>query len=342
MDSLTQITLGAAVGELTLGKKVGNKAPLWGAVAGTIPDLDVLLNPFVSEVAQLSIHRGFSHSILFAFLWAPIFGYFIYKIHKNDNASLKDWIKLAFWCTITHPLLDSFTGYGTQLFSPFSDYRVEFNTIFVIDPIYTIPFTALMIAVLFTYKNMKTRRILNYVALSISSIYLLLTVANKLYINSVFEESFSQNKIEYNRFFTNPTPFNNILWRGVFETEDGYYEGYYSLFDESKEISFTKINRNTEEIRSIYNSNAIAELMWFSKEYYTITKFNNDIFFNDVRFGTLGGWTKPNTDYVFSYKIIESNDGLGIKRMRPDFKIDAELLQTFWSRIKGNKSLTSL
>ena len=75
MDSLTQITLGAAVGELTLGKKVGNRAMLWGAVAGTIPDLDVLAGFFMrdvfkimNELQSLMFHRGPSHSLLFAVL----------------------------------------------------------------------------------------------------------------------------------------------------------------------------------------------------------------------------------------------------------------------------------
>lgn len=65
MDSLTQIVLGAAVGEAVLGKKVGNKAMLYGAIAGTIPDLDVLARNFVDTVTATEWHRGFSHSIFF-------------------------------------------------------------------------------------------------------------------------------------------------------------------------------------------------------------------------------------------------------------------------------------
>jgi len=41
MDSLTQIVLGGAIGELVAGRKMGNRAVLWGAIAGTIPDLNV-------------------------------------------------------------------------------------------------------------------------------------------------------------------------------------------------------------------------------------------------------------------------------------------------------------
>ncbi|MDG1145628.1 MAG: metal-dependent hydrolase, partial [Flavobacteriales bacterium] len=68
MDSLTQIVLGAAVGELVLGKKIGNRAMVWGAVGGTIPDLDVLGKFFLTNIDNLAFHRGFSHSILFSLL----------------------------------------------------------------------------------------------------------------------------------------------------------------------------------------------------------------------------------------------------------------------------------
>ena len=68
MDLVTQTVLGAAVGEVVLGKKAGNKAIMWGAVGGLLPDLDVLITPFFNDVDGLFVHRGFSHSLIFAFL----------------------------------------------------------------------------------------------------------------------------------------------------------------------------------------------------------------------------------------------------------------------------------
>ncbi|MBK6342728.1 MAG: metal-dependent hydrolase [Flavobacteriales bacterium] len=83
MDSLTQIVLGAAVGELVLGKKVGNKAILWGAIAGTIPDLDVLTRPFVDGLRANELHRGVTHSILFSAVMAPLLGWWL-KRHRRS------------------------------------------------------------------------------------------------------------------------------------------------------------------------------------------------------------------------------------------------------------------
>src|SRR5690606_7689567 len=119
-----------------LGKKVGNKAMLYGAIAGTIPDLDTFAGYFVDLVTATEIHRGFTHSIVFAVLSAPVFGWLIHRMERRADASWKDWSWLMFWGLLTHPLLDSFTTWGTQLFWPL-DVRLDFKTIAVIDPLYT-------------------------------------------------------------------------------------------------------------------------------------------------------------------------------------------------------------
>ena len=99
MDSLTQITLGAAVGELVLGRKIGNKAMMWGAVAGTIPDLDVFARLWMNEIDSLAVHRGLSHSILFAVV-APFFlgyltdRYYASGLHQRTGVR---WANLVVW-----------------------------------------------------------------------------------------------------------------------------------------------------------------------------------------------------------------------------------------------------
>lgn len=110
MDSLTQIILGAAVGETVLGRKVGNKAMLYGAIAGTIPDLDVLARQFTDTVTALSVHRGFTHSILFSVVFAPMFGWVVSRYERLKD--FKAWSWLFFWAFITHPLLDANTTWG--------------------------------------------------------------------------------------------------------------------------------------------------------------------------------------------------------------------------------------
>ena len=166
MDSLTQIVLGAAVGEVVLGKKVGNKAMLYGAIAGTIPDLDVLSSNFTDTTRALELHRGFTHSVVFSMVFAPTFGWLVSRYEKFKE--FKGWSWLFFWAFVTHPLLDAHTTWGTQLFWPF-DLRLAFKTIFVIDPLYTLPFLICVVLAMRRNRLDTKRRYYNRLGLALST-----------------------------------------------------------------------------------------------------------------------------------------------------------------------------
>ena len=118
MDSLTQIVLGGAIGELVAGRQMGNRAVLWGAIAGTIPDLDVFFRVFYHPIEAALVHRGFSHSLLFSLLVSPILAYLL-NIATKRNYGFRLLVQLFFWGIVTHPILDMFTNYGTQFLWPF-------------------------------------------------------------------------------------------------------------------------------------------------------------------------------------------------------------------------------
>ena len=156
MDSLSQLVLGASVGEAVLGKRIGNKALLYGAIAGTIPDLDVLATRFTDTITGIELHRGFSHSIVFCILAAPVFGLLVHSIEKKINLGWRPWALLFFWGLLTHTFLDVFTTWGTQLFWPLPT-RLAFNSVFVIDPLYTLPLLVCVLLLLFSKRPKETQ-----------------------------------------------------------------------------------------------------------------------------------------------------------------------------------------
>ena len=340
MDTITQIILGAAVGEAVLGKKVGNKAQLWGAIGGTIPDLDVIPAAMMNPVAQLEFHRGFTHSALFAVLFAPILGYLIYRIYKRREASWKDWSWLAFWSVFTHPILDNFTSYGTAFLLPFSKVRIAWNTIFVIDPLYTIPLAVGILVALFLKRESRSRRWVNYTGIALSCAYLAFTVVNKQYVNTIFEKAYQTQGLKIERYITNPTPMNNLLWRFVGKSDVGFYEGYYSLLDNDKSIQFNYTAQNDSLIGIYRNHPQIAKLAWLTKGYYTFSRNDGDLYINDMRFGKIDAWRKNSSAYVFRFKLIPEKThtlaGLHIERSRPDINLDKGLIFNFLQRIRGN------
>ena len=113
MDSLTQITFGAACGEALLGHKVGKKALMWGSVLGTLPDLDVFI-PLGGPVNDFIYHRGFSHSLTLLALLTPVIAWLIVKVHPSTKRHFRGWLLLTFIVLETSVLLDLLTIYGTQ------------------------------------------------------------------------------------------------------------------------------------------------------------------------------------------------------------------------------------
>ena len=138
MDSLTQFTLGAAVGQAVLGRKLGWRAALTGGLVATIPDLDVMV-PFDDPVADFTYHRGASHSLLVLTVVSPLVAWFFYWCSKPENRDFKRWWLLCWLALFTHPLIDAATIYGTQLFWPITEYPVGAGSTFIIDPGYTLP-----------------------------------------------------------------------------------------------------------------------------------------------------------------------------------------------------------
>ena len=333
MDSLTQIVLGAAVGEAVLGKKVGNKAMLYGAIAGTIPDLDVIARYFTDTVTATEWHRGFSHSILFSMLFAPLFGWFIWKLNSNSNATWKNWSWLMFWGLFTHPILDAFTTWGTQLFWPLKT-RLAFQNIFVIDPLYTIPFLIFLILAMRQKKTAPKRRKYNLIGIAISSAYLLLSLVLKGVAYGKFQDSLKNQNIAYTQMDIRPTPFNTVLWTANVATKDAYLIGNYSFFD-SQEIQFKAYPKNRNLLKDLKSNEKVKRLIEIAEGWYTLTENKGNLYFNDLRFG-LVSLSENEEKFAFSYQLIQDGDAILVKET-PKFRQDAKrLLRELWKRIWGN------
>ena len=336
MDSLTQIVLGASVGEVVLGKKVGNKAILWGAIAGTLPDLDVLLRYFTDEISSTQMHRGFSHSIVFAVLIAPLLGWIAKKIHfKLKEVSFKDWTKLFFWTTVTHPLLDAHTTWGTQFFWPFN-YRLAYQNIFVVDPLYTLPFLMFLIIVMTLKKDNPKRSKFNTVGLSVSSTYLLLTLIFKWISFQEFKEGLENQEIEYVEIDTKPSPLNSILWSSLIETDKGYRTAYYSLFDK-QEITYSKeFLKNHHLLEPYLEQKVIKQLIDISAGWYRIEEKNGKLLFWDLRFGQMG-MDVNNASFLWYYELnIEENGNVSAIKRQPEIKNFKLVFKELLNRITGN------
>ena len=336
MDSLTQIVLGAAVAEVVAGKKIGNKALLWGAIGGTIPDLDVLGGFFMGEVEYVNFHRGFSHSLVFGFLMSPVLGWLLSKSRWSEGQPFLFWVKLFFWTIFTHPLLDIFTSYGTQIFLPFSDYRVELNTIFIIDPAYTLPMLISLILVMFYRRESPRRKRIIISGMLVSHAYLLFTIINKFYVaDPALRAEIARQDLTVEMVETIPAPFQNFLWQGIIKTPDGYYAGYFNPGKGTVPFnSFLYFKRDLETEKELADFNSFQGLTRFSRNYHWVEKVgNNQYIYNDMRFSTAKGWLEKNADFIFSFKLTTKDGEMYVERNEPSTNFEWKDLSRIFNRL---------
>ena len=336
MDSLTQIVLGAAMGEAVLGKKIGNRAILWGAVAGTIPDLDVFVRFFTDPITATEMHRGFSHSLLFCIIASPVFAWLTLKIHNRRDATFRDWTFLFFLALVTHPLLDMHTTWGTQFFWPF-EVKIAYKNIFVVDPLYTIPFLICMVAVMFHRRINPRRSAINYTGIILSTSYMILTFVFKWIGIQAFEKNLHDQKIDYVEIDTKPTPFNSLLWNAQVETKKGYKFAYYSILDSKSEIEFShEFPKNHNLLKKIKDDKQVSQILKIADGWYTVEEEGKDLIFTDLRFGQFGTDIN-NSPFLWKYRIKVPNEGEAkVIRMEPKMENVGEVFGDLWKRMKGN------
>jgi inner membrane protein len=272
MDSLTQIALGAAVGTAVLGRKVGARAALWGAAVATLPDLDVLF-PYGDPVKDFTFHRAESHSLFWLTAASPLLAWLIAILNRRSGAGFRDWWLLTWLALVTHPLLDAFTVYGTQLLLPFSDYPVGVGSVFIIDPLYTVPLLVGVIAALLLRSRDPDRALRwNAAGLALSTLYLGWTVAAQAHVEGVVNRTLATTPLATARALVTPTPFNSLLWRVVVMDDGGYHEGYYSLLDERAQVRLTRHASDTALLESLQSDWNVQRLAWFSKGFYGVSE----------------------------------------------------------------------
>ncbi|NMH24661.1 metal-dependent hydrolase [Flavobacterium solisilvae] len=334
MDSVTQIVLGAAVANEVLGKKLGNKAILYGAILGTIPDLDVLVGKFLDPLTATYIHRGLSHSTLFFLLFSPVLAFVIQKIEKNNNVKFKEALICSFLGLQTHALLDLFTTWGTQLFWPLET-RFSLQSIFVIDPLYTLPFLFFLILSMRKNKTDRKRIFWNRIGLIVSTSYLFFTLIVQSIVTNKFEKQLKENNIVYQEIVVKPSPFNIILWTTNVKVDNGYWIGDYSFFD-TKPIQFQFIPAQIELIKGIENEAVVHQLKRISEGWFCITQKDDRLFFNDLRFGVMDT-EKDNFQFAFSYQLINKDGKISATELPNKNREQAQkLLAKLWVRLQGN------
>lgn len=137
MDPLTQGLLGAAAAQAVLGKRLGHRGWIAGAIGGLLPDADILIRSTADPLLAIEYHRHFTHSLAFI----PAGGLIAalpWLTFRSQRPDAKPLIVASVIGYATHGVLDACTTYGTHLYWPFSDARTAWNLIATIGPLFTL------------------------------------------------------------------------------------------------------------------------------------------------------------------------------------------------------------
>jgi len=336
MDSITHIVLGAVIGEIAAGRKLGKKALVIGAVVNSLPDIDFLAAFWLDTSKDVWFHRGITHSFLFVAVMSVLLGGVARRTYRSRGMTMGWWVFFLGLELFSHIFIDAFNGYGTGWFEPFGHYRVSFNVLFVVDPLYSVwlGLAAFMLAVL--RQSSPARRRWAWMGLLLSSGYLCYGLYNKWRVDGEVRRGLRAEGIRASRFFTTPTPFNVWLWYVVAEDSAGYYTAYRSVFDgPGRPLEWRWQPRNEEELAAFRGRQDVEYLLRFAQGYYTVGRYGDRLVFNVMRFGEIQGWRDRRAPFVFHYFLEDPADNqLVLQRGRwKDW--DGAAWRIFVRRIEG-------
>lgn len=334
VDSITQAALGASVAAVVAGRHCKPKTLLVGAALGTLPDLDVFIS-YGDPISDTVKHRGFSHSLFVLLSFSLLLTALWSRFRLNVLSFNRLWLLIAA-CLLTHPLLDSFTTYGTQLFWPL-DVSVAISSIFIIDPLYTLPLLVMLIASLLWQEKMAK---LCGVGLLISSCYLVWSIAAYSIINQRVHDEVKNTPLVNKPIFISPTPFNTVLWRIIILDGNKYYEGFSSLLDSKKygeyPIQWAQRERGSWPLEQ--TSVHVDDLKKFSNNYIQYKIIDDQLVVTDLRLGLI--------EYLpFRFVVAKRTSQKDWQLIPPvrieERKVKPKHLPALWLRLLGNQDVNA-
>lgn len=297
MDSLTQAVLGAGIQGALLGRYQGRKALLYGALLGSLPDMDVLIS-YADPIDVMTRHRGFSHSLLVLTGLSAVLAVAWQRWRKPAYSVWR--LFLALWLVLaTHPLLDAFTSYGTQLAWPWTPIPVSWSSIFIIDPFFTVP---LLLAVLaYAWRGpgspppawgMATVAVPGdsharwlWACLIWCVIYL---GAGQIGRQAADRHALAQLPAQHaatSQVFSTPLPLNILGWRSVIRDGNTLREYTFSLLDGERLPESVTYPAGSEYLETASQHPSFRRLEWFSGGWLRLLEEDNALIAEDLRMG---------------------------------------------------------
>ena len=299
MDSVTHILLGASCAAVLAPPAQRRIAMLAGAVLNTLPDLDVFVR-YGDPVADMTYHRSFTHSLFVLPVAALAIWALLRWTWQPAREAPARWLGICFLALLTHPVLDSFTVYGTQLWWPLDTPPVMASSLFIIDPAVTLPLLAGVVA---AWRLSDPARGQRWLAggLAVVVAYLGWGLVAKSDVERAVRAQLAGEGLGEAPVLSVPTPFNSILWRVVVLTPDGYREGFRRVFAGAP-TRWEAHRGDRAALGTLAGAWAVRRMDWFTHGFWTVRDHDGRLVVEDLRMGM-----EP--DYIFRFVVAERRDG---------------------------------
>ena len=303
MDTATQALLGAVVGQATFSHKLGGRALVFGAAGGLIPDLDVLAVITHGPFGEFIHHRGFTHSLWFGPVAGPILGWLIWHYYRwrgrtgpgqpGAPSRLWPWMGLMVLAILTHPLIDIFTTYGTQLLAPFSRHRTALNAVGIVDLVYSAILVLSLVSGFFLRRRPNRARAVAWAALLISWSYM----GYGVWLNEQAQDTLRAQFIEQGypevEVRTYPTLLLPYLRRAVARVDGEIWVGLYTPLGGGASHGESFVPAAPHPLITRLQSTREGQVFeWFAMEETTArvisTKSGTRVEIDDLRYGFPG------------------------------------------------------
>jgi len=334
MDSLSQILLGVVTAAVVAPSGHRRRALLLGAALGTLPDLDVLID-YGDAVANMTEHRGFSHSLLVLPGVALAFWGLLCALWPAARQAKGRWLAVIALPLLTHPLLDALTVYGTQLFWPLTTPPVVGGSVFIIDPLYTLPLLVAVLVAAFARRDAKARRALT-AGLVLSCAYLGWGLLAQAQVDRIAARSLADEGLAEAPRLVIASPFNSVLWRVVVLTPEGYLEGNYSLWADRGAMAFETRDFDRALLDEAAALPTVQRLLWFSHGFQRADVVDGELVLSDLRMG-------QHPTFFFAHAVARREGEVWVaadNRRLPVTRIQEGQLAALWRRIwRGAESV---
>ena len=335
MDTITQMLFGAVVAQAGFRRKLGRPALAAGAVVALIPDLDVVAGWVGGTFANWEHHRGLTHSLFFGPIVGPLLGWGLWRLERRGSTAppeegrLRAWIWLAVLALVTHPLIDLFTSYGTQLLYAFSTTRFAVNSMPIIDPLYSL---VLVAALVFGTVRMVRPALAQDIAASALILiggYTLAGWAINTHVERVAAAQFERPA----RVTAYPLLLQPYYRRVVAATPDAFHVGYYSVLNPKRIVWREYRQEGMEQVSALRNVREVQLFDWFSMHnlLWRAEPNGTGLIATDMRYGMPGP-----TDAGF-WGIRERRNGSGttVEPFGVTRTVNRQTFADFWSEMTG-------